>query len=120
MGFATESVKRIICAPYRMLMITFTLIGFIFVTGCNDVPTRSVDVSKRPHVILIMADDMGWAQTGYYGHPILKTPNLDAMAEMGCEWIVSMRVLRAVRPLEPPCLQGEQTIGREHFVLEVI
>jgi len=83
MGFATESVKRIICAPYRMLMITFTLIGFIFVTGCNDVPTRSVDVSKRPHVILIMSDDMGWAQTGYYGHPILKTPNLDAMAENG-------------------------------------
>ena len=26
---------------------------------------------------------MGWAQTGYYGHPILKTPHLDAMAENG-------------------------------------
>ena len=83
MGFATESVKRIICAPYRMLMITFTLIGFISVTGCNDVPTRPNDVPKRPHVILIMADDMGWAQTGYYGHPLLKTPNLDTMAANG-------------------------------------
>ena len=83
MGFATESLQRISRAPYRMLMITFTLIGFIFVTGCNDVPTRSVNVSKRPHVILIMADDMGWAQTGYYGHPLLKTPNLDTMAENG-------------------------------------
>ena len=37
----------------------------------------------RPHVILVMADDMGWAQTGYYGHPMLKTPNLDAMAANG-------------------------------------
>ncbi len=37
----------------------------------------------RPNVILLMADDMGWAQTGYYGHPIMKTPNLDDMARHG-------------------------------------
>ena len=30
-----------------------------------------------------MADDMGWGQTGYYDHPVLKTPNLDAMAAIG-------------------------------------
>ena len=37
----------------------------------------------RPNVILVMADDMGWAQTGYYGHPVMKTPNLDDMAQSG-------------------------------------
>ena len=37
----------------------------------------------RPNVILLMADDMGWAQTGYYGHPVMKTPNLDDMARSG-------------------------------------
>ncbi len=36
-----------------------------------------------PNVVLLMADDMGWAQTGYYGHPLLKTPHLDAMARAG-------------------------------------
>ncbi len=36
-----------------------------------------------PNVILLMADDMGWAQTGYYDHPLLKTPHLDAMAGAG-------------------------------------
>ena len=39
--------------------------------------------STPPHVILVMADDMGWAQTGYYGHPLLKTPHLDEMASSG-------------------------------------
>ena len=36
-----------------------------------------------PNVILIMTDDQGWGQTGFYNHPVLKTPNLDAMAENG-------------------------------------
>ena len=36
-----------------------------------------------PNVVLLMADDMGWAQTGYYGHPLLNTPHLDAMARAG-------------------------------------
>ena len=43
---------------------------------------RAAD-AKRPNIIFVMADDMGWGQTGYRGHPILMTPNLDAMAASG-------------------------------------
>jgi len=39
--------------------------------------------TAQPHIILVMADDMGWGETGYRGHPVLKTPNLDAMAASG-------------------------------------
>ncbi len=39
--------------------------------------------SALPHIILVMADDQGWGETGYNGHPLLKTPNLDAMAAAG-------------------------------------
>jgi arylsulfatase A-like enzyme len=39
--------------------------------------------TKRPNIILVMADDQGWGQTGYNNHPFLKTPNLDKMAESG-------------------------------------
>ncbi len=39
--------------------------------------------STQPNIILIMTDDQGWGQTGYYNHPVLKTPNLDKMAENG-------------------------------------
>jgi arylsulfatase A-like enzyme len=41
------------------------------------------DGAAKPHIIFVMADDMGWGQTGYRGHPVLKTPNLDAMAANG-------------------------------------
>jgi arylsulfatase A-like enzyme len=43
----------------------------------------SAGAATRPHIIFVMADDMGWGQTGYRGHPVLKTPNLDRMAENG-------------------------------------
>ncbi len=35
---------------------------------------------KRPNIVLCMADDQGWGDMAYNGHPVLKTPNFDAMA----------------------------------------
>jgi hypothetical protein len=39
--------------------------------------------ADRPNILLVMADDQGWGQTGYNNHPILKTPHPGAMAEGG-------------------------------------
>jgi len=38
---------------------------------------------KPPNFVLLMTDDQSWGETGYYHHPVLKTPNLDAMASNG-------------------------------------
>jgi len=29
---------------------------------------------KQPNIIFVVADDMGWRQTGTRGHPVLRTP----------------------------------------------
>ncbi len=42
--------------------------------------------NQSPNIILIMTDDQGWGDTGYNGHPHLKTPNLDAMVSNGVEF----------------------------------
>ena len=39
-----------------------------------------------PNIILIMGDDHGWEETGYNGHPYLKTPVLDEMAATGLKF----------------------------------
>jgi arylsulfatase A-like enzyme len=43
----------------------------------------SAQDASKPNIILVMTDDQGWGQTSYMAHPILKTPNLDAMAANG-------------------------------------
>jgi len=37
----------------------------------------------RPNIVLLMGDDHAWDETGYNGHPHLKTPVLDEMAATG-------------------------------------
>lgn len=36
-----------------------------------------------PNIVLMMGDDHGWEETGYNGHPHVKTPVLDEMAASG-------------------------------------
>ena len=39
--------------------------------------------SDRPNVVVFVADDMGWGDSGTYGHELIKTPNLDRLASGG-------------------------------------
>ncbi|MDI6449313.1 sulfatase-like hydrolase/transferase [Anaerobaca lacustris] len=44
-------------------------------------PRAAADVApKKPNIVLVMADDQGWGDMAYNGHPTLKTPNFDEMA----------------------------------------
>ncbi|MFA5293003.1 MAG: sulfatase-like hydrolase/transferase [Phycisphaerae bacterium] len=53
--------------------------GALLVT-MGDLPAFGKQTPQRPNVILCMADDQGWGDMGYNGHPVLKTPNFDEMA----------------------------------------
>ncbi len=39
--------------------------------------------TAKPNIILVMADDQGWGDVGYNGHPFVKTEAMDAMAADG-------------------------------------
>ena len=58
-------------------VIILTLIAFI-VHSC-----KKGDHSNRPNFIIIFVDDLGFGDLGSYGHPTIKTPNLDRMAKEG-------------------------------------
>ena len=40
----------------------------------------AIPAEEKPNVVLVMADDQGWGDMAYNGHPVLKTPHFDRMA----------------------------------------
>lgn len=44
------------------------------------------DVMRTPNIIIITADDLGYGDLGSYGHPNIRTPHLDRMADEGQRW----------------------------------
>jgi arylsulfatase A-like enzyme len=43
----------------------------------------SAHAEKRPNVLFIVVDDLGWKDTGCYGSTFYKTPNVDRLAATG-------------------------------------
>lgn len=67
--------------------------------------SQSKDTNK-PNIILCMADDMGWGDPGFNGNRIIKTPNLDAMAQAGMRFTRFYSGAPVCSPTRGSCLTG--------------
>lgn len=56
--------------------------AFLFLSLANFAFTQG----KKPNFIIIFTDDQGYGDLGIFGHPSIKTPNLDQMAMEGQKW----------------------------------
>ena len=55
----------------------------IFTLSCSSKKETKNEEGERPNIVLIIADDMAWDDSGAYGHPNIRTPNIDKLAEEG-------------------------------------
>ncbi|MBI1372465.1 MAG: sulfatase-like hydrolase/transferase [Phycisphaera sp.] len=64
--------------------VMFVAMLALFVAVCHPQPAHAAAAApgKRPNVVFILADDMGYSDLGCYGGEI-ETPNLDALAADG-------------------------------------
>lgn len=46
-------------------------------------PDASAAEAKRPNVLVILADDLGYGETGIQGNPQIPTPNIDSIGKNG-------------------------------------
>ena len=58
-----------------MIVLVLVLPGFV----------HAVEADKKPNILLVMVDDMGWTDIGSYGSEI-DTPNLDTLAKSGVQF----------------------------------
>lgn len=61
------------------MMSRFLSLAFILAALTNVSSTHAQ--APRPNVVLIMTDDQGYGDLGVHGNPIVRTPNIDAMAK---------------------------------------
>jgi len=66
----------------------------------------SVAAGVGPNVILCMADDQGWGDTGYNGHAHLKTPHLDQMSREGVTFSRFYSAAAMCSPTRGSCYTG--------------
>ena len=61
------------------------LLSALLAVSTAGLPGLSYAEDKRPNILVVVADDMGWTDLGSFGSEIT-TPNLDALAQRGVKF----------------------------------
>ena len=62
-------------------------------------------------MILIVADDLGWADLGCYGSRFHRTPNLDKLAAEGCRFTQAYAACPVCSPTRAALMTGKHPRG---------
>lgn len=55
-------------------------------SACASNVTTETKSADKPNVVLFYVDDLGYGDLASYGHQIVKTPNIDALAAQGIKF----------------------------------
>ncbi len=65
----------------------YTAVMLLFFTNLNAQESPETDkINKKPNIILILADDLGYGELGCFGQKKIKTPHIDSIARDGMKF----------------------------------
>ena len=62
--------------------------------------------AEKPNIVLIVTDDMGWMDLHCQGNPILRSPQIDALAEQGVRFTNAYAAAPVCSPTRAALISG--------------
>ena len=70
-------------------------------------PTIADEATRPPSIVVFVADDVSWKDFGCYGHPTIRTPNIDALAAGGLRCANAFLTTSSCSPTRISVLTGK-------------
>ena len=106
---ATDGSLTMLTGPRRVLEMTkrtqFWIATCLFLALFSFANTT--DAETKPNIVLIVADDLGWADLGAYGSTYYKTPSLDKLAAAGRRFTQGYSACPVCSPTRAAILTGK-------------
>jgi arylsulfatase A len=94
--------------------VTTVLTVVLFFFSCNTEKHESPE-NKKPNIILIYMDDMGYGDLECYGHPLIKTPHLNQLASEGIRFTSFYAPAAVCTPSRAGLLTGRYPVRNAPF-----
>src|SRR5215210_7253674 len=82
------------------------LLGALLITSSGLLAAARAEELRRPDIVVILADDLGWAEPGCYGNGFHETPNLDRLARRGMRFTQAYAAAPVCSPTRAALLTG--------------
>lgn len=74
----------------KIIFLSYIAISVFLLLSCNNKAKKiaeSKDNIKKPNIIYILADDLGYGELGCYGQKYIETPNIDKLSQQGMTFL---------------------------------
>ena len=78
--------------------------------------THCVGAAEKLNVVVILADDLGWADPGCYGSRYHKTPHIDQLAREGMRFSDAYAACPVCSPTRASIMTGQYPARRRKYL----